>query len=644
MPQYSITAPNGQAYQIEGPEGATQEEIQAEVLRQFPEAGGEVDPSDPTRALDGGLVGSVTDDRPSLEQVGGAFSNVIAGGLEGLLGIPDVLWDAATGLRRAINSGLGAGGSAALEAVGADKAADWWRQGSDLEEASLAQMGRPSTPITNAVPVPDDPAGQWARMGGQFMGGAFVPTPASPKGPTPLKAPIAPSNAVPEAARDIISAGDQAGVRVLTSDVKPPQTFLGKWTQSVGEKIPVAGTGGIRAQQQAERIKAVKDVLRDYGGDEARSYFDDAPGAVEDVAKSLTKQRSAEISRLTNAKSMVIDTLPGEVPVPNAIEAIDQQVSRLNSLNSDAVRPAVVKLMDWRKSLQGQDLRNIEEIRKIMGSSFDEPGLAGIKDVGQKAVNAIYGPLREDMGNFIRSQGGELKFTRWAKANERLAVMAGELKNAKLRNVLKTSDMTPENVGKLLFSGNRSDVERLVSNLDSFGKARAQAAVLQRAFDKSISADGGLSVERFVNNMRSMGSTVGVTFEGADKMRLEGLARLLDATRRASGAAAAPPTGQQNLPALAGYGLGSLLGYAAVPVAATGGLLARAYESNTVRNALINLNKAPKGSRQEAIALDRATTAVTAAVNSNSRDLNQYVQQAISTTPRRAAAEENGDD
>jgi hypothetical protein len=38
MPTYQIQAPNGQTYQIPGPDGATQEDIQAEVMRQHPEA------------------------------------------------------------------------------------------------------------------------------------------------------------------------------------------------------------------------------------------------------------------------------------------------------------------------------------------------------------------------------------------------------------------------------------------------------------------------------------------------------------------------------------------------------------------------------------------------------------------------------
>lgn len=38
MPTYEIQAPNGKTYRIDGPDGATDEQVQAEVLRQFPDA------------------------------------------------------------------------------------------------------------------------------------------------------------------------------------------------------------------------------------------------------------------------------------------------------------------------------------------------------------------------------------------------------------------------------------------------------------------------------------------------------------------------------------------------------------------------------------------------------------------------------
>lgn len=51
MPVYSIQAPNGKTYQIDGPEGATQEDVQSQVLKQFPGAAFPVPSNDPDTAL-----------------------------------------------------------------------------------------------------------------------------------------------------------------------------------------------------------------------------------------------------------------------------------------------------------------------------------------------------------------------------------------------------------------------------------------------------------------------------------------------------------------------------------------------------------------------------------------------------------------
>lgn len=47
MPTYSIRAPNGKTYKVNGPAGASDSAIQAEVLRQFPDAGGGSAPAAP---------------------------------------------------------------------------------------------------------------------------------------------------------------------------------------------------------------------------------------------------------------------------------------------------------------------------------------------------------------------------------------------------------------------------------------------------------------------------------------------------------------------------------------------------------------------------------------------------------------------
>lgn len=415
------------------------------------------------------------------------------------------------------------------------------------------------------------------------------------------------------AAQEIVNAGAREGVPVLTSDVKPPTTFMGKNTQAIGERIPLAGTGSVRAAQQAARVQAVKTLLTDHGGTVDASLFDSPQtGMAQDIAKSLTDQRAADLSKYTGVKQAIVDKFAGKpVETPGAIAAIDQQITRLKGLGVPEVDPAIAKLAGWKTALQqGKSISDLEGIRKIMGNAFDDTNLAGIKTEGQKAVNAIYGPLREDISTFIAKNGSKADWTQWQAANNKLASMAGELDATTFRNVLKNADITPENVGKLLFSKNPSDVERLYSNLNPTGKARAQAAVLQRAFDQSVSADGGLSVERFANNLKSLGNSIGVVFKGDDLARIDGMTKLLDATRRASAASVSPPTGAQNMPLIGGYALGTLFGKAAIPVAGIGGLFARAYESAPVRNALLGLGKAAPGSATEAQALKRVITLI----------------------------------
>ena len=540
------------------------------------------------------------------QQIGASIMNPLAGLAQGASSIADVTADAIGGALRLAGRPVTSGLSAAAEAIGADGAARSIRQTGAQWERAMARPFTIGSAIERAAPTPQSATGKGIRIASQLVGGSLIPIPTAK---APAKLPTArPASANP--AREIVQEGQRAGVRVMTSDVRPPRTFVGKNAQGIGEKIPLIGTGGTRAAQQGERVEAVKTVLRDFGGDDAVALFDDAPGAIEDVAKSLKANRSAQLSKLTAVKRDIIERFPDPVPVPQTMNAIDAQIARLKGLKSAEYAPIIAKLEDWKTSIQGQNLDNIEELRKMMGKAFDGDGLASIKDVGQKAFNAIYGPMKADMGNFIRTKGGQQAYNMWRQSNDRLAAMAGELNATSLKSVLRTADMTPENVGKLLFSAKPSDVRLLYTNLDDFGKTRAQSALLQRAFDRAISANEGLSVERFLNNVNSLGGNIGVTFKGADRARIEGLVRLLDATRRASAAAAAPPTGVQNQPAIIGYSLGTLFGQAAIPIAAAGGVVARVYESPAVRDLLLKLGRTKAGSAAEASLMPRVVTAI----------------------------------
>ncbi|SLK03717.1 hypothetical protein [Novosphingobium mathurense] len=629
----TITFSDGTSHVYDGvPDNATPQQVQARAQKDFSDKS--------ITNIDGGRSAAPkpkpkpAPQQSMLGQIGSSFTNALAGIGQGLAAIPDAATEAIAGVSR---EAIGAGSkvsSGLYNALGMHDQAKKVQQNAAMLDNALARPFTIGGAIEKAAPTPQDTHGKIARIGSQFVGASLAPVPGAK---APAKSPI--PKPVANEARDIVREGEKAGVRVMTSDVRPPKTFIGKSAQSLGEKIPFLGTGGQRAAQQGERVEAVKNVLREFGGEDTVKLIDDAPGALEDVAKNLAANRSRELSNLTRAKTSVIENTQGVVQTPKAVSAIDEQIANLQGIGTDATKPVIAKLQDWKQALQGKNLKVVEQIRKEMGDAFKAPELSGSRTTGEGALSKIYGPLREDMGNFIRSAAGEGKFQQWKTANDKLAAMAGELDNAALKGVLKTSEMTPENVGKLLFSKNRSDVARLFNNLDDFGKSRAQAAVLQRAFDKAISADKGLSVERFVNNVTSLGNNVGVFFRGADKARIEGLVKVLDATRRASAASVSPPTGVQNLPVAGGYALGSLFGQAAIPVAGAGGLFARAYESAPVRDLLLRIARAPAGSQQESTLIQRAIQAMIASAPREAKALNDNIAATLAKSPGMAAAE-----
>jgi hypothetical protein len=416
-----------------------------------------------------------------------------------------------------------------------------------------------------------------------------------------------------------VNDAKDAGVRLLTSDVNPPRTFIGKSAQAIGERIPITGTGAVRQSQQAQRISAVQDLARDYGvtPDNLSSPI------INDVASDLATTRGGMINKLTAQKNAVIDKVQGLVPTPNTIAAIDEQIARLSGVNSDAYAPVIAKLQAFRDQLtSGKTLSQIEGNRKLLGDMFSDPNLASIKTDGQKAINAIYDPLRQDMGAFIKANGNPGDFNRWQSANKALTGLAGTLQNTALKRALSTAETTPENVANLLFSSKPSDVSTLYQSLSPAGRMKAQSAIIQRAVEKAGGLDN-LSPDRFATQIKSLGSQVGVFFSGRDAARIDGLSRVLAATKRASQAAVAPPTGVQAVPYAMGAGFTHLFGIpGGISAAGATGLLARAYESAPVRDALIKLGRSQPGSYQENMLLKRTVAAINSA-------MQNYVPEAM---------------
>ena len=450
------------------------------------------------------------------------------------------------------------------------------------------------------------PAGEIAAsLLGGVAGGA-----AASRAMAPRVAPTTPT------VQPIVEEAGRRGVPVMTSDVVPPETFIGKAAQRLGERIPIAGTGPLRAEQQQARIEAVRNVLRDFGADDAANLSDD-------IMKDLATKRSAEIQKYANSKKEVINRLAdkGTVPVPRALAAIDDQIADLTRRRTEGSDEAIQRLQQIKTDVQDRDLFQIEayrqdELAKIFMDDPARPMSIAARDAGEKALRAIYGPVREDMIDFIKKTGERRDIDKFMVANKRLSETANELKMASLKSVLKSGEQTPEVVNRLLFGQKPSEIRQLYSGLTPAGRANARASILAQAADKAKFElqDGTkmFSPEKFNSEIKRLQPQIGVFFRGDDLKQVEGLSRVLNLTRRAGEAGVVTATGQEAVPFVAGSALQSFLGSFGGTLAAAGGigLTARIYESAPVRNLMMKLGTTKRGSAEEAAIGKRLLTTI----------------------------------
>lgn len=395
------------------------------------------------------------------------------------------------------------------------------------------------------------------------------------------------AEAVPRVVGDA-AAAERVGIPVLRSDIRPPQTAIGKIAQRVGEGIPIAGTGGMRAKQFVARADAVKDFVQTYVGDAILS-------AADTVAESVRRVHGKTVEKLAAQKNEVIKgASTGVVPVPRAVAAIDAQISKLKAAKNEGFAPIITELENFKKSITDQALPEIDMNRAYIGKVFKGLDADKIRDAGEKALSAIYGPLKADMAGFIRAVGGDGAVAKWNSANEGLSKLATDVEKTALRDVLRKGETTPEVVKKMLFSQKPSDLKLLYRSLDEDGRKAARTAIVQEAVAKSGGAEG-LSVDRFKNTMERLGNQFSEFFKGEDGEAAKGLVRALKLTEQAARAGAAPLTGAQNLPTMLTLMISSFTGGSVAGTSAvlgTIGGLARIYEAAGVKAALRRLSKA----------------------------------------------------
>lgn len=397
-------------------------------------------------------------------------------------------------------------------------------------------------------------------------------------------------------AQQAIQFANAADVPLHTTDVLQPNSRVGRMAQTTAENIPFAGTSSMRAAQQDARSQLVDEFASRFG------EYD--PSIVIGSLKAKTSRiRKAAGNRLEQVQSAMTGV---NIQPTRAIQQIDDEIGKLQKLGQVADTDTISKLQAYRNELAKGDV-DLEQLSRLRTQfRMDVRGeRTQMPPPAEAAVQRVYRAMAGDIDNSIGQNLGNDTLRRYKQANAVYADEASKLQNTRLKNVLMKGDLTPEVVNNMLFSKNKSEIQNLYNSVGQIGRAQMRNGIIGKAMEKS-----GGSPDQFLRQINLMSNQTGIAFKGRDAAYLKGMKNYLESTKRAGQAGVTTPTGQQTIPFI--LGIGTVTNPALVGVGGGYGLLARMYESESARNAMLRLANTPRGST----AFEKALSDVERIVNS----------------------------
>ncbi|EAA6859606.1 lytic transglycosylase domain-containing protein [Salmonella enterica subsp. enterica serovar Johannesburg] len=404
-------------------------------------------------------------------------------------------------------------------------------------------------------------------------------------------------------AQQAIQFANAADVPLHTTDVLQPNSRVGRMAQTTAENIPFAGTSTMRANQQEARSQLVDEFASRFGEYDPSIVV----GSLKAKSSGIRRAAGNRLEQVQNAMAGV------NIQPSRAIQQIDNEIADLQKLGGAADNETISKLKVYRDELSrnagasgpmAMDLQQLSALRSQFRQDVKGERQALINR-SEAAVNRVYNAMTGDIDSAIGQNLGNDTLRRYKQANAIYADEANKLQNTRLKNVIMKGDLTPEVVNNMLFSKNKSEVQNLYRSVGQVGRAQMRNGIIGKAMEKS-----GGSPDQFLRQVNLMSNQTGIAFKGRDAAYLKGLKNYLESTKRAGQAGVTTPTGQQTIPFI--LGIGSATNPALVGAGGGYGLLARLYESEPARNAMLRLANTPRGST----AFEKALAEVERAVNS----------------------------
>lgn len=416
-------------------------------------------------------------------------------------------------------------------------------------------------------------------------------------------------NIAPET-QQLLRNAEQNGIDVLTTDVLPPRTSVGRQLQQAGEQS-IGGTGNRRAIQAEQRenfVESVPQMIEQEFGIYAPHVMQ---GEVNAGLRRAKDMHGGVINNITQQMTGVPVTPTRSLP------AIDEALQRIG--NGLAPNNAATQILGNLRNrvANGASFEELRNLRTELRQSLQGDNLA-MPTALESAYNRINTAMTNDMNRSVGQNLGAGALNQLRHANNEYRNIARGIEKTGLKNALEKGDITPELINNLVYSKRPSDIARIFNMVNENGRNQLRSAYLTRAYEK---ANG--SPQRMVTQLnqlinQSNGQVFNTVFNQQQRRMIEGMRDVLEATRRASTSNQVTQTGMSLItPSRTAATL--LTGGAALGIEVGTGLIARMYESPAIRNMLLRLHNTPRGSTARDRAITNIINTLTATGQAESR-------------------------
>ena len=399
-----------------------------------------------------------------------------------------------------------------------------------------------------------------------------------------------------ENVKDLIDIAEREGIEIFSPDIARAP-FASK-AGTLAEEIPIVGPARDRIRQNLQQKDAAERIAAEFG-DNIEDF-----GTVTQAGMRNQLQRFKKISsRLFNKASAELDPL-GSVPTSRFDKMLAKSIAKEETRGTRANPKLIAELESFRDAPRG-NFSSIRDLRADLGDvirDFNRGVEAGVGTKGIGLLQSAKEQLEQDLEEFAVKEGGQKGLKAFRNANSFYRENVVPFKKGALKNLIETGE--PEKIISFLSQqraegGRVSRAELLFKGLDKKGRQAVRGALISKALNKALpDPDGTFSPAKFSSEIESLQNVTGVFFDKADKVRLDGLAKVMKATQRAGQIAENPPTGARlALPAVLGFGAMSL----GSTIAILGGMGTTAriiYNNPGLRNLLAAASTETPGSKK----------------------------------------------